>query len=110
MMDKMFGPGRAAMALLAAIAILFPPAVLAADADRGHLIAQQQCAACHSIAHVSPQDVIAASPPFEVIGRKHGFDARSLALFIRGPHRKMNFAITGRDAGDIAAYIATLAR
>jgi len=93
-----------------AVLVLWAVPAIASDPGRGRQIAQQHCAACHSIAHERDNAVIADSPPFEVIGRKHGFDEPALALAVRGPHPKMNFAISGRDADDIAAYIATLAR
>ena len=80
-----------------------------ADADAGRRLAQLRCAACH-IVDRSQRDEIADAPPFAVIGRKFDFNSDALIVALRGPHAKMNFSLTGRDADDIAAYIVTLAR
>ena len=82
---------------------------LAADAANGARLAASHCAACHAVAPQQRNEV-AAAPPFEVIGRKHGFDAAALVLAILGPHPRMNFAPRQPDAEDIAAYIAALPR
>jgi mono/diheme cytochrome c family protein len=91
------------------LAALWSSTVLAADANRGRDIAQQQCAACH-IVTPGGRNELADSPPFDLIGRKNGFDASALAFSLLGPHPKMNFALSQRDAEDVAAYIGTLAR
>jgi len=79
----------------------------AADASRGRRLAQDHCASCHSIAPRARSEV-ADAPPFDVIGRKYGFDADRIAHVIAGPHPKMNFSPRAAAAADIAAYIATL--
>jgi cytochrome c len=79
----------------------------AADAGKGERLAQSHCAPCHRIGPEG-RNVVAASPPFEVIARKYGFDADRIATAIAGPHRKMNFAPDPAEAADIAAYIAGL--
>ncbi len=79
----------------------------AADADKGKRLAQDHCAACHTIAPHARNEV-ANAPPFDVIGRKYGFDADRIAHAIAGPHPKMNFSPAPREVADIAAYIATL--
>ena len=84
-------------------------AAFAGDAERGKHIAQDRCAACHIVGRGS-RGIVADSPPFEVIGRKYGFSEDSLLPALVSPHAKMNFAVRGQDADDVAAYIATLAR
>jgi cytochrome c len=83
------------------------PAARAADARRGESLAQSHSASCHIVAPHARNEV-ADAPPFEVIGRKYGFDAGMIAHAITGPHRKMNFMPDPEEAADIAAYIATL--
>jgi hypothetical protein len=39
-----------------------------------------------------------------------GFNEDNLVPALVSPHANMNFAVRGRDAEDVAAYIATLAR
>jgi len=85
----------------------FPTATPATDIDNGRDIALRQCAACHSVTRPSSREV-ADAPPFEVIGRKNGFDPGSLAFALLDPHPKMNFALTRREAADVAAYISSL--
>jgi mono/diheme cytochrome c family protein len=81
-----------------------------ADAEAGKLLAQLRCAACHNIAAQSQRDEVAEAPPFVVIGRKFEFNTASLISALMGPHAKMNFSLTRREADDIAAYIVTLAK
>ena len=92
------------------LALSFMTAVaFAGDAERGRHIAQDRCAACHVIGR-GLRGIVADSPPFEVIGRKYAFNEDNLVSALVSPHAKMNFAVRGRDADDVAAYIATLAR
>jgi cytochrome c len=99
-----------ALAFTACVALfLMTAAAFAGDVERGRHIAQDRCAACHIIGRGS-RNIVADSPPFEVIGRKYGFNEDDLVSALVSPHAKMNFAVRGSDADDVAAYIATLAR
>ena len=80
-----------------------------AEAEAGRRLAQLRCSPCHIVAPNQRQE-IADAPPFEMIGRKFGFDAAMLIVNLMGPHAKMNFSLGRPDAEDIAAYIGTLAR
>ncbi|MGP0091648.1 MAG: c-type cytochrome [Xanthobacteraceae bacterium] len=82
---------------------------LAADADRGRQLAQQRCAGCHVVAP-NQRNEVAEAPPFDTIARKLGFGGDALAFALMGPHPKMNFSPTRREADDIAAYMRTLAK
>ena len=95
---------RLAAALLATLSLSNPSA---AAGGRGRTLAQSHCSICHTIAPDFRSEV-ADAPPFDVIGRKHGFDPSRVAAAILGPHPRMNFAPAPADADDIAAYIATL--
>jgi hypothetical protein len=53
---------------------------------------------------------VAIAPPFDVIGRNSGLDADTLAYALLALHPKMNFALSQREAIDVAAYVSTLAR
>ena len=79
------------------------------DVESGKRVAEDRCAACHVVGRGS-RGIVAEAPPFEVIGRKFGFNEDMLVFALVGPHAKMNFALRGREADDVAAYIATLAR
>ena len=99
-----------ALSFATCLALSFMTAVaFAGDVERGRRIAQDRCAACHIVGR-GLRGIVADSPPFEVIGRKYGFNEDNLVSALVSPHAKMNFAVRGRDADDIAAYIATLAR
>jgi cytochrome c len=101
---------RNALGFSTCLALSFMTAVaFAGDVERGRHIAQDRCVACHIIGR-GLRGIVADAPPFEVIGRKYGFSEDNLVAALVGPHAKMNFAVRGRDANDIAAYIATLAR
>jgi mono/diheme cytochrome c family protein len=82
----------------------------AADAESGKRLAQQRCAACHIVTGSPRNDLVADAPPFLVIGRKYGFDNEALVFNLVGPHAKMNFALSRREANDVAAYIQSLER
>lgn len=94
--------GSAALALL----LITSPA-LAADPAQGRVLAQRHCAACHVIAPATRNEV-ADAPPFDVIGRKYGFDAERVLRAILAPHPRMNFSPGRAEATDLAAYIGTL--
>ncbi len=82
---------------------------LAADAGNGKRLAESHCAPCHTIAP-GLRNEVADAPPFDVIGRKRGFDVDALAVVILGPHPKMNFSPRRAETADIAAYIGTLGK
>jgi cytochrome c len=79
------------------------------DSVRGKRVSEDRCAVCHVVGR-GLSGIFADAPPFEVIGRKYGFNQDTLVSALVGPHAKMNFALRGREADDVAAYIATLAR
>src|SRR5215470_8426818 len=95
-------PTCLALSLMTAVAF-------AGDVERGRHIAQDRCAACHIVGR-GLRGIVAESPPFEVIGRKYEFNEDNLVSALVSPHAKMNFAVRGPDASDVAAYIAALKR
>src|SRR5262245_16694224 len=95
--------------LLAFAAYWLSSPALSQDANRGRDIALHQCAACHIVTGIHRNE-IADAPPFEIIGRKRGFDAEAMAFAILDPHPKMNFVPTQQEAADVAAYISSLAQ
>jgi mono/diheme cytochrome c family protein len=98
---------KSACILLVAGTALVPPAV-AADADHGADLAKRWCASCHV---VSPEQAQASAdvPPFAAIAHKTDFTPERVAFFLLDPHPKMpNFPLSRSEAGDIAAYIASL--
>jgi hypothetical protein len=49
------------------------------------------------------------APPFATIAKIPGFNAAQVALFLLAPHPKMpDMELSRTEAGDLAAYIATL--
>ena len=80
----------------------------AADADHGADLAKRWCASCHVVANGQTQ-ASADVPSFAAVVRKPDFSAERLAFFLLDPHPKMpNFPLSRIEAGDIAAYIASL--
>lgn len=79
----------------------------AGDPRNGKRLAEVHCEACHSI---SQRKEVADSPPFEVIGRKFGFNSEQIAASIINSHPRMNLMLRRNEAQDIAAYIASLKR
>jgi mono/diheme cytochrome c family protein len=81
----------------------------AADADNGKRLAHQHCSPCHIVEPDSRRE-LANSPPFETIAQKFADAPELIAFAILSPHPRMNLTPSRRDAQDIAAYIATLAK
>jgi mono/diheme cytochrome c family protein len=78
---------------------------LAADADHGADLARRWCASCHVVANGQIQ-ASADVPSFASVA---DFNSERLAFFLLDPHPKMpNFPLSRIEAGDIAAYIASL--
>jgi mono/diheme cytochrome c family protein len=103
-LHKMRGIGRA---LMLAAELAAAPA-LAADPDNGERLARRWCAACHVVAP-DQAGATGEAPPFASIAKRPDFDAAKLALFLLDPHPKMpSMQLSRTEAGDLAAYIATL--
>ena len=98
----------AATVLLAIVASLALADAKAADASNGERIAKTSCAACHIVEASTIRREVADAPPFTVIARKFNFSPDLLVLELLEMHPKMNFALTRREANDVAAYISTL--
>ena len=86
------------------------PAAFAGDAYHGGQLARRWCAPCHVVAP-DQQQVTGEAPPFATIANRPNFDQAWLALFLLDPHPKMpDMSLTRFEAGDLAAYIATLGK
>jgi mono/diheme cytochrome c family protein len=82
----------------------------AADAYNGGQIARRWCEPCHVVA-ADQQGTTGEAPPFASIAKRPGFDTGQLAVFLLDPHPKMpNMSLTRIEAGDLAAYIASLGK
>ena len=81
----------------------------AADAYNGETLAHRWCAACHVVSATQHSATTDQAPPFATIAKIPGFDAAKVALFLLAPHPKMpDMELSRTEAGDLAAYIATL--
>jgi mono/diheme cytochrome c family protein len=90
---------------------LAPRPGMAADADNGKRLAQRWCQACHVVTPSGSRASTDAAPPFATIAAQPGFDVAKITLFLLDPHAKMpNMSLTRMEAGDLAAYIGSLAR
>jgi mono/diheme cytochrome c family protein len=90
---------------------LLPQAGFAADADNGRRLAQRWCQACHVVTTRGTRASTDGAPPFSTIAARPDFDAGKIAMFLLDPHAKMpNMSLTRIEAGDLAAYIGSLAR
>jgi mono/diheme cytochrome c family protein len=80
----------------------------AADANHGADLANRWCASCHVVASGQTQ-ASADVPSFVSVAQRPDFSPERLAFFLLDPHPKMpNFSLSRSEAGDIAAYIASL--
>ena len=89
-------------------AMLTTTSAFAADPDNGRRLARRWCTPCHVVAS-NQRGTTGEAPPFSEIASKPDFDAAKIALFLLEPHPKMpDMGLSRTDAGDLAAYIATL--
>lgn len=97
--------------MTAAVLILaLSAAAWAQDPARGRALAQQRCAPCHDI-DGGPRSRGRSAPAFRDIARQSGFNASQLSVALAYGHIPMGDGRVGPgDAGDLAAYIATLRR
>jgi mono/diheme cytochrome c family protein len=94
-------------ALLAVVAASNP--AMAADAHNGERLAHRWCEACHVVSSAQRRPGSDQAPPFSTIAKMPHFDAAAIALYLLSPHPKMpDMNLTRIEAGDLAAYIATL--
>ena len=101
----------AATALIAvvAVAINCVPST-AADIGHGEQLARRWCSTCHLVAGDQRQ-TSADVPSFSAVARTPNFSPEKVAYFLLDPHPKMpNLSLGRREAEDIAAYIASLAK
>ena len=87
----------------------FGAPVLAADAEKGKLIAQSRCSPCHIVVPMQRQE-LSNSPPFDQIAKKNDLTPETLAYLILSPHPRMNMTLSREEADDLAAYILSLSR
>ena len=101
---------RAGIIPLALAQALLPQAGVAADADHGEQLAKRWCASCHVVASDQTRGADSV-PTFASIARRPGFSADKVAAFLMDPHPKMpDMQLGRREAADLGAYIASLAR
>jgi mono/diheme cytochrome c family protein len=101
---------RVAAGLLVLAGVAMSETAGAADAYNGAQIARRWCAPCHVVAG-DQQETTGEAPPFASIGARPGFDTEQLTMFLLDPHPKMpNMSLTRIEAGDLAAYIASLGK
>ncbi|MBB4361341.1 mono/diheme cytochrome c family protein [Bradyrhizobium sp. CIR18] len=94
--------------LLAVTSSFSASSAFAADAGHGADLANRWCASCHVVANGQTQ-ASADVPSFISVARRPDFSPERLAFFLLDPHPKMpNFPLSRTEAGDIAAYIASL--
>jgi mono/diheme cytochrome c family protein len=99
-----------AIALIFASALLDGSAAMAADVAQGEQLARRWCAACHVVA-ADQRQAASDAPPFATIAAKPDFSVGRLVFFLLDPHPKMpNMGLSRGEAGDLAAYIGSLAK
>jgi cytochrome c len=101
---------RAAVSSALAVSLMLSglPGAKAANAGNGERIAKSSCAACHFVESWMTRDEVADAPPFVVIAGEDDFNADMLVFRVLGSHPNTDFALTRRQANDIAAYMSTL--
>lgn len=83
-----------------------------AEIERGRVLAEARCAACHAVTAngTSPNP---ESPPFEDVANRKGLTSETLRQYLRDAHNypdAMQFRIDRGQVRDLSAYIVTLKR
>jgi mono/diheme cytochrome c family protein len=81
----------------------------AADAARGKQLARRACSPCHVVLF-GQRPAVPPAPSFRSIARSAQFRAKGAKLLWEKHGTMPNFALTGDEADDVAAYIGSLAR
>ena len=81
----------------------------AASAERGKQLARRLCSVCH-IVRAGQSPGVAPAPTFRSIARSSQFRAKGAKLLWEVHGTMPNFALTGEEADDVAAYIRSLAK
>jgi mono/diheme cytochrome c family protein len=103
-------PTSKALALIFASALLDGSVAMAADIAQGEQLARRWCASCHVVA-ADQRQAVTDAPPFATIAAKPDFSVGRLVFFLLDPHPKMpNMGLSRGEAGDLAAYIGSLAK
>ncbi len=80
------------------------------NVERGRMLAQTNCAKCHSVDKVTPSP-LSIAPPFRTLHEKYPVESlqESLAEGIRTGHPTMpEFRFDHDQVGDFIAYLKTL--
>lgn len=92
------------------MALAFPLAAQAADADRGRVIARQWCASCHIVEPGQPAAADSA-PAFASIANDPARAPSAQRAWLSNPHPPMpNLALSRGEIDDIVAYLESLRR
>lgn len=87
-----------------------PAAAADPNVQRGHMLAQTNCAKCHSVDKVTPSP-LSIAPPFRTLHERYPVESlqESLAEGIRTGHPTMpEFRFDPDQIGDFIAYLKTL--
>jgi mono/diheme cytochrome c family protein len=83
-----------------------------AEAERGRVVAEARCAACHAVT-VNSSSPNPESPGFEDIANRKGLTSATLRQYLRNAHNypdAMQFKLNRGQVRDLSAYIVTLKR
>jgi mono/diheme cytochrome c family protein len=95
--------------LFSFLALMMPGIAAAQDADRGFLLAQRWCSACHTVERSPATAKADGVPTFPAIASMPNMSAERLRAAMTPLHGRMpDLSLAGRDQNDLAAYILSL--
>jgi mono/diheme cytochrome c family protein len=98
------------LATVAGLALLIcGTSAFAASAERGKQLARRLCSVCH-VVRAGQNPGVPPAPAFRLIAKSTQFRAKGAKLLWEAHGTMPNFALTGDEADDVAAYIGSLAR
>jgi len=79
------------------------------DAEAGHQLAKQWCAACHVVDTAQTRGSATGAPPFAAVAAMKSTTRLSLSAFLQTPHVRMpDFRLSRTQIDDVSAYILSL--
>ena len=89
--------------------VLLPGIAAAQDVERGLMLAQRWCSACHTIERSPATARSDGVPTFPAIASMPGMSADRLRAAMTPLHGRMpDLSLAARDQNDLAAYILSL--
>ena len=102
---------RAILCIVSIFATMSAHAQTQGNIDRGKILGETSCSACHAVSAGSRPTGIGDVPTFQAIAQQPSTTSMALRVFLQTPHAQMpNLVLNTGETDDIVAYILSLKR